>query len=172
MDKLNFTSRSNPIFDDLAEMAKAVTVTRNARPDAPPPYHGDEVIFDLGGKSVLGCVIRDDRMITLHGSTEPSHRGQGYALAVLQRAVKYAADNDLQFQTRDFVVPERVHVYKALAKRGYPVKVNFPAAPLEGLIEIDTRGIGLRTTDDLDGPEWTWAGRGAEWSVFERRTPQ
>src|SRR5690606_7295946 len=102
-----------------------------------------------------GCVIREDTMITLYGGTEPSSRGRGFALAVLERAVQYAADNGLHFQTRDFVVPDRVSVYRALARRGYPVKVNFPAAPLEGLIEIDTRGTGAETTHPSD-PVWQW----------------
>lgn len=121
----------------------------------PPPYHGDAVTFSLGGKSVLGAVIRDDKMVTLHASTEPDSRGQGFALAVLERAVQYAADNDLHFQTRDFVVPDRASVYRALARRGYPVKVNFPAASLEGMIEIDTRGSGMETTHP-DAPVWQW----------------
>jgi hypothetical protein len=153
------------VFDQLSDAARAVAVVRRTpEEDAPEPYGGDEARFELG-KTAIGARISGDTLTALYGTTAAADIRDGAPLAVLQRAVKYAADNGLHFQTLDFVCPEAATFFHALAKRGYPVTVNgFVVPPREPLIEVDTTGRGLPPTGP-DDPIWGVVARPRPWAA-------
>ncbi|MCW5684262.1 MAG: hypothetical protein KIT85_07680 [Pseudolabrys sp.] len=171
MDTTNDTEPRNPIHDELSDLAKAVTITRTPRAaDLPPPYDGDDVIFDLDGKSVLGAIVRDGTLTAIHGHTEPGHRGNGYATAVVQRAMRYAAENGLRCRTRDAINPHWVSVGRSLARKGFPIKLNFPAPLMGSQMEMDPTGSGQETTHP-DALEYEWATSGMSWMGPGKREP-
>ena len=114
------------------------------------PYRDHEgrdvraVNFHVGDSLTMGTVRNKDKLVLLYiganegdGRTKYQNMRQGHGFAVMQRAIKYAADNGLRFFVNQFVPDQVQPLFHKLQREGYDVRVpaNWRAS---GSVEIGT----------------------------------
>lgn len=119
----NVTPRE--VIDDLSETAQSVVIAERPYYDHACDCPATEVTFALPGGFAMGAKVLDGALIMLHiGSIQHDQQGKGYGTAVLQRAVKYAADRDLRFFSNEYLPPNVHRLVKAMTRKGYVARVD------------------------------------------------
>lgn len=114
---------------DISPAAREVRITDE-------PYRDHEgrdvraVNFHVGESFSMGTVRNHDKLVLLYiganegdGRTKYQNMRQGYGFAVMQRAIKYAADNGLRFFVNQFVPDQVQPLFQKLAREGYDVRI-------------------------------------------------
>jgi GNAT superfamily N-acetyltransferase len=119
----NVTPRE--VIDDLSETARSVAIAERPYHDHANAAPAMEVTFELPGGFNMGTKILDGALILLHiGSMQHDQQGKGYGTAVLQRAVKYAADRDLRFFANEYLPPDVHRLVNAMTRKGYVARID------------------------------------------------
>jgi len=114
---------------DIGPAAREVRITDKPYKD----YEGRAVRavdFHVGESFTMGTVRNRDKLVLLHiganeggGRTKYQNMRQGHGFAVMQRAIKYAADNGLRFFVNQFVPDQVQPLFYKLAREGYDVRI-------------------------------------------------
>ncbi len=114
---------------DISPAARAVRIT-----DEPYKDHKGRdvraVNFHVGESMTMGMVRNHDKLILLYvgandgdGRTKYQNTRRGYGYALVQRAIKYAADNNLRFFVNQFVPDQVQPLFQKLQRKGYDVRI-------------------------------------------------
>ncbi len=76
------------------------------------------------GKGIVSLKTNPDAVTVIASEVPERLRGKGRAVAMYERAVKYASDRGLPLESDRIVTEEAAHVYEALKRRGYEVTKN------------------------------------------------
>lgn len=106
-----------PAAADLARPQAAITMTETAR--------GATIQANRtatgGDDGMLGIEIRNDAVYEAMVSVPERARGQGFAVAMYERAIAEAAARGLPFRSDVSISPSAARVWEALERRGYIV---------------------------------------------------
>lgn len=134
---------------DISSAAREVRITDEPYED----YEGRAVRavnFHVGKSFSMGTVRNHDKLVLLYlgandgdGRTAYQNTRQGLGYAVMQRAIKYAADNGLRFFVNQFVPDQVQPLLRKLERHGYDVRI--PAHwRASGSVEIATTSASFR----------------------------
>jgi hypothetical protein len=140
------------VIDDLSDLARSVTISERPYYDHFNQRDSTEVIFALPGGFTLGARRDDGHLVLLHiGSTDYQQQQKGNGVAILQRAIKYAADNDLRFFANECLPSNVEPLVRAMQRRGYVVHIVDGAGWVhDGVpsVEFGTAALSFTEFDD------------------------
>jgi hypothetical protein len=108
------------VIENISPLAASVEVLEREHKD----HHGHavkEVNFRMPDTDfTVGTKLKNGKLILLHiGSPSGRYMRKGYGFAVMQRAIKYAADHGLRFFVNDFVPKQTWPLLLKLQRSGY-----------------------------------------------------
>lgn len=113
------------VIDTLSDTAQSVVITERPYYDHSEGCPATEVLFTHPSGFNMGAKVASGSLIVMHlGSLQRNLQRKGYGTAVMQRAVKYAADRDLRFFNEASMTSAALQLVAAMARRGYVVRID------------------------------------------------
>ncbi len=141
------------VIDNLSDLAQSVTISEEAHHDHLRRRDVTGVYFALPGGFSLSATREDDKgHLTLLHIIVPdnNHQQNGTGVATLQRAIKYAADNDLRLFANACTTGSTPPLSRLMRRLGYVVKINPAAGQVhDGVLSLEV-GTTARSFADFD----------------------